>query len=123
MTKQHCTCTAGVNSIVSSEQVGIRHGNVSEQEGEKGSKKGISEGNKKASKKGIRIKAKWLQQAGFQPNSEYSVLILPGQILITNQPQKQQCIRGIEELQHREFELGVAFVEPIRQLALNAVAY
>lgn len=117
MTKQHCTCTAGGNSIFSSQvssggslgispqQLSTRHGNVSEKV------------SKKGSAKGIKLKAKWLQQAGFEPNSDYSILFLPGQIVITNQAHKQQRIRAIEELQHREFELGIPFCEPIRQLA------
>ena len=69
--------------------------------------------------KGLCLKPKWLTECDFVQNNEVSVLFLPGHVVLTNQPKKQQCLQAIEELQHRQFELGKDFSEAIQQLAAN----
>ena len=92
MTK--CDCTRSASNLINN--FAIQHSSVT--------------------KKGINIPPKWLKGFNFKQNSEFSMLILPGYMVVTNQTEKEQCLQAIEELQHREFELGRKFTAPVAWL-------
>lgn len=68
---------------------------------------------------GLTLKKHWLQEFNFMENSEASLLMLPGYLVLTNHPGKQRLIKAIEELQFRQDELKEDFSNAIIHLAQN----
>ncbi len=66
---------------------------------------------------GLSLKSHWLDEFNFVRDSESSLLMLPGFLIMTNHPGKQRLIKAIEELQYRQDELKQDFSQAIIHLA------
>lgn len=65
---------------------------------------------------GIDIDAATLKQFNLGADSEATMLMMPGLLIMTNHPKKQEIMRAIEELQYRQDELKVDFSRAILAL-------
>ena len=70
----------------------------------------------KISEAGVTVAADVLSQFNLNADARPTMLIMPGALLMTNHPQKQEILRAIEELQYRQDELKVDFSRAILAL-------
>ena len=65
---------------------------------------------------GLALKSKWLASYDFVAGGEASLLVLPGYLVATTQPQLCQQLAGVQELQYRQDELNTDFSFAIERL-------
>jgi hypothetical protein len=65
---------------------------------------------------GLRLKPKLLQTYGFESNTQATLLLTNGYLVITNQDHKQQQLAAIKELLLRQDETKQDFSQAISSL-------
>lgn len=66
---------------------------------------------------GVVLEKESLQEFNFLSGTQASVLMMPGFVVITNHPGKENILKAIEELQYRQDELKQDFSQAIINLA------